>query len=100
MMIAAPLCCRKYALSGSYSRYSNSHRNPSCSIQSGGQRLFDSLFVYENYPEADTSDNLNISFDESVEKLDYPLSVLAYETKGKLLFKLQYAAEIFHHRHS
>ena len=63
-----------------------------------GERLFDSLFVYENYPVPvtnDRGDGLRITFQESVEKLDYPLGVIAYEENNQLTFKLRYAGELF-----
>ena len=43
-------------------------------LQKDGNRLFDSLFVYENYPTPVNNNNdntLNIAFKESIEKLDY-----------------------------
>ena len=71
-------------------------------LQSGvflqGERLFDSLFIYENYPSPtsnDQQDHLRIVFKESVEKLDYPLGVIGYEDGNKLIFKLTYAGELF-----
>ena len=51
-------------------------------LQVGGKRLFDSLFVYENYPNLITKDmieTVKINFKDGVEKLDYPLSILAYD---------------------
>jgi len=62
-----------------------------------GGRLFDSLFIYENYPS--TSENyqnkLNINFKEGIEKLDYPLAAIAYEANNKLNFKIKFAGELF-----
>ncbi|WP_162034332.1 condensation domain-containing protein, partial [Chryseobacterium potabilaquae] len=51
------------------------------SLQDNGERLFSSLFVYENYPisDGDVSEDLDIRFRDSIEKVDYPLSLIAYE---------------------
>ena len=63
-------------------------------LQTGGERLFDSLFVYENYPVEKSDNPLKVRFRYAVEKLDYPLAVIAYETPQSLVFKLNYAGEI------
>ena len=63
------------------------------SLQTGGHRLFHSLFVFENYPISEqTAQGLNIKLRASVEKLDYPLSIVAYEQQG-LHIQLKYAGE-------
>ena len=67
-------------------------------LQKEGQRLFDSLFVYENYPSPvneEQQNRLRVKFIEGIEKLDYPLGVIAYDTSNTLTFKLKYASEIF-----
>ena len=67
-------------------------------LQKEGNRLFDTLFAYENYPTPvnNNDDNsLNITFKEGVEKLDYPIAVIAYETNEGLIFSLKYAGELF-----
>ena len=67
-------------------------------LQKEGNRLFDTLFVYENYPTPvnNNDDNsLNITFKEGVEKLDYPIAVIAYDTSDQLNFSLKYAGELF-----
>ena len=68
-------------------------------LQKDGNRLFDSLFVYENYPTPVNNNNdntLNIAFKESIEKLDYPIAVTAYDNNNnQLSFSLKYAGEIF-----
>jgi non-ribosomal peptide synthase protein (TIGR01720 family) len=67
-------------------------------LQKGGERLFDSLFVYENYPNPTSNngeDTLHIRFKESVEKLDYPLGIMAYEGNGEVILKIDYAGELF-----
>ncbi len=50
-----------------------------------GERLFDNLFIYENYPSGNA---LTI---KAVEKTDYPLTVIAHEKT----FILRYAGELF-----
>ena len=67
-------------------------------LQKDGNRLFDTLFVYENYPlpvNNNDDNSLNIIFKEGVVKLDYPISVIAYETNKQLNFSLKYAGELF-----
>lgn len=83
-------------------------------LQKDGARLFDTLFIFENYPvptiqenqDSNTSENhnnkhtetkLNIEFKKAVEKLDYPLAVIAYETSQtqELTFTIKYAGELF-----
>lgn len=66
-------------------------------LQSGGERLFDCLFVFENYPnpEKEGGERLKIRFKDGIEKLDYPLSVTTYEENKALIFNLSYAGEIF-----
>ena len=67
-------------------------------LQKEGNRLFDTLFVYENYPTPvnNNDDNsLNITFKEGIEKLDYPIAVTAYDTSNQLNFSLKYAGELF-----
>ncbi|MCM0151737.1 amino acid adenylation domain-containing protein, partial [Photobacterium galatheae] len=54
-------------------------------LQQGGERLFHSLMVFENYPvpvaDAQAEDSIanHLVFRESIEKVDYPLSVMGYE---------------------
>ena len=69
-------------------------------LQSGGNRLFNSLFVFENYPvdEQDSNSELRLKIEESIEKVDYPLGVTAFEQGDQLVIKLQYAGEIFDER--
>ncbi|MDD9337855.1 MAG: amino acid adenylation domain-containing protein [Rickettsiaceae bacterium] len=67
-------------------------------LQKGGERLFDSLFVYENYPNPaneEQQSRIKIRFTGSVEKLDYPLAVIAYEINNQLTFMIKYAGELF-----
>ncbi|MFK5984628.1 MAG: amino acid adenylation domain-containing protein [Pseudomonadota bacterium] len=72
---------------------------PLASLQTEGQRAFHSLLVYENYPlvEADADAPIQGIFRESIEKVDYPLSLLIAEQKDSLQISISYAAEIFGH---
>ncbi len=66
-------------------------------LQANGQRLFHSLFVFENYPspiDTNTSGIENhLTFRAAIEKTDYPLSVTAYEENESLVVKLHYSEE-------
>lgn len=66
-------------------------------LQKGGRRLFHSLFVFENYPEAGKADDAECPLRgvvrKAVEKLDYPLAFQAVESGGRLTLTLQYGAE-------
>ena len=66
-------------------------------LQKTGVRLFDSLFVYENYPTISNKieAKLNISYKGGREKVDYPLGISAYEKNQKLIISLEYAGELF-----
>ena len=65
-------------------------------LQTDGMRLFDTLFVYENYPiPVDNNDILNIKFKEAIERLDYPIAVIAYDSNKELSLSLKYAGELF-----
>ena len=68
------------------------------SLQTEGKRLFDSLFIYENYPNPSApgkENELTAIFKEAFEKIDYPLCVVAYEKTDAIVFQLNYAAELF-----
>jgi natural product biosynthesis luciferase-like monooxygenase protein/amino acid adenylation domain-containing protein/non-ribosomal peptide synthase protein (TIGR01720 family) len=66
------------------------------SLQEGGRRLFDCLFVYENYPTPTSDGNsLEIIFEQGVEEFDYPLALVAYEWDACITVKLKYAGELF-----
>ncbi|RMZ58567.1 amino acid adenylation domain-containing protein [Chryseobacterium nematophagum] len=67
------------------------------SLQDNGERLFSSLFVYENYPisEGDVSEDLDIRFRDSIEKIDYPLSLIAYERGEEVSLTLNYEGLLF-----
>jgi amino acid adenylation domain-containing protein len=63
-------------------------------LQKEGQRLFHSLFVFENYPVPESDENSpKISTRDVIEKIDYPLAILVYEHKGTLTVRLQYDAK-------
>ncbi|MDA0939096.1 MAG: condensation domain-containing protein, partial [Proteobacteria bacterium] len=67
-------------------------------LQKGGVRLFDSLFMYENYPnitKEEQHSRLKVDFKGGVEKQEYPLGVIAYEKDNQLIFKLKYTGELF-----
>ena len=67
-------------------------------LQSNGERLFDNLFVYENYPiSANKKEQykLNVISMSWVDTLDYSLVATAYELNNQLTFKIRYANEIF-----
>ncbi|CAA7392604.1 non-ribosomal peptide synthetase [Chryseobacterium fistulae] len=67
------------------------------SLQDNGERLFSSLFVYENYPlsDGDVSEDLDIRFRDSIEKVDYPLSLIAYERGDEVSLTLNYEGVLF-----
>ena len=83
----------------SYIQGANSHSDICLSkLQSEGNRLFNSLFVYENYPvsiDGTLTDELTIEFKKGIEKSDYPLGITAHEQNGTVRFKLNYAGELF-----
>ncbi|PHM65631.1 Amino acid adenylation [Xenorhabdus stockiae] len=77
----------------------NSHSAVSLSgLQSDGERLFHSLLVFENYPVPVADENNSgiehtVAFRQSVEKIDYPLSLMAYEQDNRLIIKLSYGED-------
>ncbi|WP_422824395.1 non-ribosomal peptide synthase/polyketide synthase [Xenorhabdus bharatensis] len=77
----------------------NSHSAVSLSgLQSDGERLFHSLLVFENYPVPVADENNSgiehtVAFRQSVEKVDYPLSLMAYEQDNRLIIKLSYGED-------
>jgi len=70
---------------------------PLASLQTEGQRVFHSLLVFENYPSLESDSNAPIQgiFRESIEKVDYPISLLVAEQKDSLQISISYAAELF-----
>lgn len=63
------------------------------SIQKNSERLFDSLFVYENYPF--DNKGANIRFKSWIIKEDYPLVVVVNELDNRFLLSIKYAQELF-----
>ncbi|WP_035896141.1 condensation domain-containing protein, partial [Legionella oakridgensis] len=62
-------------------------------LQTGGRRLFHSLFIFENYPieeHVGGQQSLRLEFRGGVEKLDYALAMLACEKKEGLVLSLKY----------
>ncbi len=63
-------------------------------LQTAGQRLFHSLFVFENYPIGKAkAAGLKFKLRNAIEKLDYPLCIAAHEAKDNLQINLKYAGE-------
>ncbi|WP_228005720.1 non-ribosomal peptide synthetase [Xenorhabdus sp. BG5] len=77
----------------------NSHSAVSlASLQSDGERLFHSLFVFENYPIPVANENEGgientLIFRQAIEKVDYPVSLMAYEQNNCLTVKLGYGED-------
>jgi len=67
-------------------------------LQKDGVRLFDSMFVYDSYPmpaQSDYHDLMKPHLKGTIEKIDYPLGIVAEESHHALHFKLNYASELF-----
>ncbi|MFN7611090.1 MAG: condensation domain-containing protein, partial [bacterium] len=67
-------------------------------LQPGGKRLFDSLFIYENYPTPvgnEKTAQILTEFKGFVEKLDYPIGIVVQEFEEKIILKFCYAGELF-----
>lgn len=68
-------------------------------LQRQGRRLFHSLIVFENYPmpedvgKEDGSEKFKLKFRGSIEKLNYPLAIVAYEYNQSLTIGIKYAGE-------
>ncbi|MDX7993215.1 condensation domain-containing protein, partial [Xenorhabdus littoralis] len=77
----------------------NSHSAVSLSgLQSNGERLFHSLLVFENYPVPAMSENKDglehaLTFRRAVEKVDYPVLLMAYEQDHCLTIKFSYGED-------
>ncbi|WP_228450445.1 condensation domain-containing protein, partial [Chryseobacterium rhizosphaerae] len=67
------------------------------SLQHDGRRIFSSLFVYENYPapKGGEDNELSFVFKGSVERLDYPLGIVAYETGEEVTLNISYEGFLF-----
>lgn len=71
----------------------NSHTNISLTeLQTESQALFNSLLVYENYPQIAPRSGIASAWrmEAAFEKLDYPLALLAWETAESLTLQLNY----------
>ncbi|MEY9995640.1 amino acid adenylation domain-containing protein/non-ribosomal peptide synthase protein (TIGR01720 family) [Streptomyces sp. V4I8] len=67
-------------------------------LQTGGRRLFDSLFIYENYPAVTDEEHerlLRPRFRFRHQKRDYPLVLSVTERDGHVTLVLDHAAELF-----
>ncbi|WP_207385403.1 non-ribosomal peptide synthetase [Legionella cincinnatiensis] len=67
-------------------------------LQRQGERLFDCLFLYGNYPNLAVENpekQLSFKIQSTFEKRDYPLSLAADEEESQLRIKLTYAGELF-----
>lgn len=64
-------------------------------LQSDGERLFDSLVVYENFPYIECTTNIKRENVQEIFKVDYPLAIIVYEKEQVLLITLKYAGELF-----
>ncbi|MEX0448014.1 amino acid adenylation domain-containing protein, partial [Xenorhabdus sp. SGI246] len=77
----------------------NSHSAVSlASLQPNGARLFHSLLIFENYPAPVTNEagggieNV-LTFRRTVEKVDYPVLLIAYVQNDSLIVKLSYGED-------
>ena len=67
-------------------------------LQKEGKRLFNTLFVFENYPmpkNGEVEKVLDVKFAKFIEKLDYPIGVAVYESNEEISLSLKYASELF-----
>ncbi|KFF74859.1 hypothetical protein HX13_12800 [Chryseobacterium sp. P1-3] len=67
-------------------------------LHQDARRIFSSLFVYENYPVpqgGDDNNELGFVFKDSVEKLDYPLGIMAFEQGESVTLKINYEGVLF-----
>lgn len=73
----------------------NSHTNISLSkLQKGGQRFFNTIFVYENYPKPKES-VLNFEIISATDGIEYPLGITVMEGTEIITLELSYASELF-----
>ncbi len=67
-------------------------------LQKNGQRIFDTLFMFGNYPNSENDDyikKLGVTLEDGFEKRDYPLSVVADIKENKLSINIDYSTELF-----
>ncbi|MDF1757278.1 MAG: amino acid adenylation domain-containing protein [Legionellaceae bacterium] len=64
------------------------------SLQHDGERLFHSLLLFNNYPSElrDITNILHFDFQKSIEKVDYPLTMIAQELHNNLQLQLNFDA--------
>jgi amino acid adenylation domain-containing protein/non-ribosomal peptide synthase protein (TIGR01720 family) len=63
-------------------------------LQKEGERIFHSLFVFENYPTIKKSKGITKTvIRDIVENIDYPLFIKAYDSNNVLTIKFQYDAK-------
>ena len=63
-------------------------------LQRGSERMFQTLLVFENYPVTDEIGDLSqVSLRKSVEKVDYLLSIVAYDIRSALNIEFWYDAK-------
>ncbi|WP_369794396.1 amino acid adenylation domain-containing protein [Serratia sp. DD3] len=63
---------------------------PLAELSYGGEALFHTLLVFENYPSVDMQ-AMPVSIRSTAEKTDYPLNLLAHTTEDGLMLSLAYA---------
>jgi amino acid adenylation domain-containing protein/non-ribosomal peptide synthase protein (TIGR01720 family) len=65
---------------------------PLAELSGGGEPLFHTLLVFENYPSVDMN-NMHAKIRSAVEKTDYPLNLLAFNEGNGLTLLLTYATD-------
>ncbi|MCW1964755.1 condensation domain-containing protein, partial [Chryseobacterium viscerum] len=77
----------------------NTHSDMSLAeLNQDSSRIFSSLFVYENYPVPEAGEDSNevgFAFKGGVEKLDYPLGIMAFEHGESVIMKINYEGALF-----
>ena len=68
-------------------------------LQQEGKRLFQSLFIFENYPSAESQnifseDVLIPEFKYALEKMNYPIGLVVYERDSKVVIGLKTGKQI------
>ena len=64
-------------------------------LQVEGERLFDILFGYENFPAPKNTSAIKYEDMQAKVKVEYPLAIIAYEKDQTLAINLKYAGELF-----
>jgi len=65
---------------------------PLAELSRGGEALFHTLLVFENYPSVAMHD-MPVRIRSTAEKTDYPLNLLAHTTEEGLMLSLAYASQ-------